>query len=219
MCPVLVSNFWPNCKKVQLVSSFIFEFKIDIDVGGVLIRITRVSVMNLPTCCRFSTPMDSSRRCNLSRQGSTFIDAQLAKLRMYRIHGLKMEQKNSKNGKWAKVLYQQSHLPDNYTDPNLFLEGLKRNLHFQPVGARTALLAATRVSTQIGVTIIFWAVFLQLKYSSPHWQVTYSAFTCFTLVAYMMVDGFRHFWEIIRSALYFLVKAIYKWILSIRKAN
>ena len=90
--------------------------------------------------------------------------------------------------KWAKVLYVNSGLPDNYTDVK-FLNELKHNLHFTPVDTWTAIVASTRISTQINITVIFWMVFQQLKYKSLYWEVTYGSLSALILAAYVRSEG------------------------------
>ncbi len=77
-------------------------------------------------------------------------------------------------------------------------------MNFKPITRATAVLAATRVSTQISVTVIFWSTFLQLQEESPLWKFTFGAFTCFIIIAYGVLDGFRHISGVLKSASLFL---------------
>lgn len=105
--------------------------------------------------------------------------------------------------KWAKVLYQRSSFPDNYTDPK-FLDEIKRNVHFKPIDSRTALLKSTRISTQISVTIIFWAVFLQLKEGNSTWEVTYGIFSFIIVAAYVVSFRFNNILPVLKNVFLFI---------------
>jgi len=105
--------------------------------------------------------------------------------------------------KWSKVLYQKTCLADNYTDAG-FLKELKRNLHFKPVPAHSAILASTRISTRISVTVLFWVVFLQLNDKNSCWKITYGAFTLFIAVAYTISNRFEYLSTILKNVILFL---------------
>ncbi len=104
---------------------------------------------------------------------------------------------------WAKVLYQRSSLPDNYTDPK-FLEEIKRNVHFKPVDSRTAVMKSTRISTQISVTVIFWAVFLQLKEGNSIWELSYVMFSFLIAAAYVASYCFKNILPILKNIILFI---------------
>lgn len=113
------------------------------------------------------------------------------------------EKKSTSNQTWTKVLYQRSTYPDNYTDPK-FLEEIKRNVHFKPVDSRTAVLKSTRISTQISVTVIFWAVFLQLKEGNGSWELTYGMFSCLIVAAYVVSFRFNNILPVLKNVLLFI---------------
>lgn len=105
--------------------------------------------------------------------------------------------------KWKKVLYLRSSYPDNYTDPK-FLEEIKHNLHFQPVDSRTAVLKSTRISTQISVTVIFWAAFLQLKEENYFWELTYGMFSFLVIAAYVISFNFNNILLVVKNVILFV---------------
>ncbi|XP_046646210.1 phosphatidylinositol N-acetylglucosaminyltransferase subunit C-like [Daphnia pulicaria] len=105
--------------------------------------------------------------------------------------------------KWEKVLFKKSSFPDNYTDPK-FLDEIKRNVHFKPIDTRTALLKSTRISTQISVTVIFWAVFLQLKDGSAIWEVTYGIFSFIIIAAYVVSFRFNNILPVLKNVFLFI---------------
>lgn len=104
--------------------------------------------------------------------------------------------------KWEKVLYKKSGYPDNYTPPN-FLKEIKRNEHFQPVDKKTAILKSTRISTQISVTVIFWAVFLQLKEENNFWELPYGAFS-FLIMITAYVINFNNIVTVMKNLILFV---------------
>ena len=106
-------------------------------------------------------------------------------------------------GNWAKVLYQKSSFPDSYTDPK-FLDEIKRNVHFKPIDSQTALLKSTRISTQISVTVIFWAVFLQLKEGNAIWEVTYGIFSFIIIAAYVISFRFSNILPVLKNVFLFI---------------
>jgi len=105
--------------------------------------------------------------------------------------------------KWSKVLYKKTGHPDNYTDSD-FLKELKRNLHFKPVLAQSAILASTRISTRISITVLFWIVFLQLNDNNSYWKITYGAFTFFIAVAYTISNRFGSVSSVLKNVVLFL---------------
>jgi len=105
--------------------------------------------------------------------------------------------------KWSKVLYVKTGLPDNYTDSD-FLKELKRNLHFKPVLAQSAILTSTRISTRVSITVIFWVVFLHLNEKNSCWKITYGAFTLFIAVAYRISRRFGNISTIMKNSVLFL---------------
>lgn len=104
---------------------------------------------------------------------------------------------------WEKVLYKNNGLPDNYTDSK-FLEELKRNLNFKPVGLRTAIKASTRVSTQISITVIFWSVYLLLKNDVDDWKTIYGVFSLLIAVVYAFSEKFSSLVQMMKNLSLFL---------------
>lgn len=109
---------------------------------------------------------------------------------------------SSSQPKWEKVLYHRSNCPDNYTDPK-FLEEIKRNVHFQAVDPKTAVLKSTRISTQISVTVIFWALFLQLKENSRYWELTAGMFSLLVIAAYVISSRLNNILPVLKNVVLF----------------
>ena len=105
--------------------------------------------------------------------------------------------------KWEKVLYQRNGYLDNYTDPK-FLEEIKRNVHFEPVDSRTAVVKSTRISTQISVTVIFWSLFLQLEEGRSMWEISYGIFSFLIVAAYVISYRFNNIIPILKNLILFI---------------
>lgn len=100
-------------------------------------------------------------------------------------------------------MYEKTSLADNHTDSD-FLKELKRNLHFKPVATQSAILASTRVSTQISITVIFWVVFLQLNDENSRWKITFGVFTFCISTAYKCSKLFDNVANVLKNIVLFL---------------
>lgn len=85
---------------------------------------------------------------------------------------------------WRKILYEKQDYPDNYTDHNIFLKDLKKNIDFHEVSFREACLGANLVLQEF-CTVVFFAVVYM--YMVSQWiesrvllyGMTFTGFVCF----------------------------------------
>jgi len=63
---------------------------------------------------------------------------------------------------WKKVLYEKQDYPDNYTDKNVFLKDLKRNIDLKPVSVLEACLGANLLLQEFCTVVLFALVYLYI---------------------------------------------------------
>nr|AEE61510.1 unknown [Dendroctonus ponderosae] len=85
---------------------------------------------------------------------------------------------------WRKILYEKQAYPDNYTDHNIFLKDLKKNIDFHEVSFLEACLGANLVLQEF-CTVVFFAVVYMYMVSRwiESWVLlygmTFTGFVCF----------------------------------------
>ncbi|CAG9771785.1 unnamed protein product [Ceutorhynchus assimilis] len=63
---------------------------------------------------------------------------------------------------WKKILYEKQDYPDNYTDQNIFLKDLRKNVDFKEVSLWEACLGASRLLQEFFTVILFILIYLYM---------------------------------------------------------
>ncbi|XP_050306693.1 phosphatidylinositol N-acetylglucosaminyltransferase subunit C [Anthonomus grandis grandis] len=75
---------------------------------------------------------------------------------------------------WKKVLYEKQDYPDNYTDQNIFLKDLKKNIYLREVTLIEACIGANRVLQEFCAIVLFSIIYIYIvNQQVESWIVLY----------------------------------------------
>ncbi|XP_060534672.1 phosphatidylinositol N-acetylglucosaminyltransferase subunit C [Cylas formicarius] len=94
--------------------------------------------------------------------------------------------KNATRKPWRKILYENQNYPDNYTDKNIFLRDLRKNIDFKEVSFWEAVFGANLLLQEFCTVVLFFIIYFYIvnKWTEP--SVILNITSCLTLLGFLL---------------------------------